>query len=62
MAKKRESKVKVGVTCQCQDPAVPRPPKLLRKTQCKDCGKIFQTNRPLNEKGVDRCLKCRTKR
>ena len=45
MVKKRESNIKVGITCKCQDAAVARPPSLLRKVQCKKCGIFFRTNR-----------------
>lgn len=66
MAKKRKikknNKIMVGVTCQCQEPAVARPPSILRKTQCKICGKIFQTNRDINNNALDLCFRCKTKR
>lgn len=65
MAKKRikkENKVMVGVTCQCQDSAVTKPPTLLRKTQCKVCGKIFKTNRDPNKNGQDICFNCKKSR
>lgn len=51
--KNRESKIKVGIKCQCQDRAVERPKPLLRQTRCKKCGKTFKTNRE-----VDICFKC----
>lgn len=61
MSKKRNSKIKVGVKCQCQDPAVARPPSRLRKVQCKKCGIFFTTNRDEAE-GYDLCFKCRSQR
>lgn len=66
MSKKRRigknSKIRVGVTCNCQKPALPRPPKLLRNAQCKVCGQIFKTNRDLSSDGADICFECRNKR
>nr|WP_054858299.1 hypothetical protein [Methanobacterium formicicum] len=41
MVKKRESNIKVGITCKCQDAAVARPPSLLRKVQCKKMWYFF---------------------
>ncbi|MBF4475102.1 MULTISPECIES: hypothetical protein [Methanobacterium] len=60
MVKKRESNIKVGITCKCQDAAVARPPSLLRKVQCKKCGIFFRTNRAKD--GPDLCFNCRTGR
>jgi formylmethanofuran dehydrogenase subunit E len=62
MAKKGKSKIKVGVSCQCQDPAVARPSSHLMKVQCKKCGLIFRTNRDRNSEGYDLCFKCMNKR
>jgi len=61
MSKKRKNKIKVGVKCQCQDPAVTRPPSRLRKVQCKKCGILFTTNRDKAE-DYDLCFKCRSKK
>lgn len=52
--KSKESKIMVGIKCQCQDRAVERPKPLLRQTMCKKCGKIFKTNRT-----EDVCFKCK---
>ncbi len=49
----KESKVMVGIKCQCQDRAVERPESLIRETFCKKCGKVFKTNRMVNI-----CFKC----
>ncbi|MBI5679327.1 MAG: hypothetical protein HZC47_00285 [Methanobacterium sp.] len=43
--KTRESKIMVGIRCQCQDRAVERAGSQLRQVMCKECGKIFKTNR-----------------
>jgi len=51
--KSKESKIMVGIRCQCQDRAVERPGPLIRKTFCKKCGKVFKTNRE-----VDICFDC----
>jgi len=51
--KNKESKIQVGIKCQCQDWAVERPGPLIRKTFCKKCGKVFKTNRD-----VDICFDC----
>lgn len=51
--KNKESKVMVGIKCQCKDRAVERPEPLLKQTRCKICGKIFKTNRM-----EDICFKC----
>lgn len=51
--KSRESKIKVGIKCQCQDRAVKRPEPLIRHTTCKKCGKRFKTN-----KKEDYCFNC----
>ncbi|EKF86863.1 hypothetical protein [Methanobacterium formicicum] len=56
---KRKSKIKLGVTCQCKKPAVPRSSSVLRKVQCKKCGIIFSTNRDENSDEGDICFKCR---
>ncbi|MCE5214205.1 MAG: hypothetical protein LLF83_05745 [Methanobacterium sp.] len=32
------------ITCQCQERAVKRPESILKKVQCRKCGKIFRTN------------------
>ncbi|HNR25870.1 MAG TPA: hypothetical protein PKI66_04040 [Methanobacteriaceae archaeon] len=52
--KKKRIRSHTPVTCQCQPPAVERPPSILRSVQCPDCGKFFRTNRQ-----VDHCFKCR---
>ncbi|MBI4814513.1 MAG: hypothetical protein HY802_09695 [Methanobacterium sp.] len=62
MSKKRKSRIKVGVTCQCQDPAVDRPTSHLTKVQCKKCGMIFRTNRDRDSESPDLCFKCRNRR
>ncbi|MBI5460152.1 hypothetical protein [Methanobacterium sp.] len=62
MSNKRKSKKKLGVKCQCQDPAVARPPSLLRKVQCKKCGMFFTTNRDDERNDSDICLNCRSRR
>jgi hypothetical protein len=54
--KNKESKVMVGIKCQCQDRAVKRPEPLIRKIVCEKCGKSFSTNRD-----VDVCFKCEKK-
>ncbi|MDI6724074.1 MAG: hypothetical protein QMD61_05455 [Methanobacterium sp.] len=51
--KDKESKVMVGIKCQCKDRAVKRPEPLIRKTVCKKCGKVYKTNRE-----VDICFDC----
>lgn len=65
MVKKRtikKNKVMVGVTCQCQEPAVARPPTHLRRTQCKVCGNVFKTNRESIPGKDDVCLNCKNKK
>lgn len=49
----KESKIMVGIKCQCQDRAVQRPGPLIRPVVCKKCGKVFKTNRE-----ADICFKC----
>ena len=45
MKKNKESKIMVGIRCQCQDKAVERAGSQLRQVMCRGCGKIFKTNR-----------------
>lgn len=51
--KDKESKVMVGIRCQCKDREVKRPETLIRKTFCEKCGKVYKTNRE-----VDICFDC----
>ncbi len=53
LKKSKESKIMVGIRCQCQDRAVERPGHLIRETFCKKCGKVLKTNRE-----VDICFEC----
>lgn len=46
--KSKESKIMVGIRCQCRDRAVERPGPLIRGTFCKKCAKVFKTNRKVN--------------
>ncbi|MEN6329158.1 MAG: hypothetical protein ABFC91_02580 [Methanobacteriaceae archaeon] len=51
--KKKKIRSQIAVTCQCQAPAVEKPPSILRRVQCIGCGKFFRTNRD-----VDICFSC----
>jgi hypothetical protein len=54
---KKKSKKMIGVTCQCEEPAVARPPSNLRRVSCSVCGKIFQT-----DGDKDLCFECERKK
>ncbi|HOI40795.1 MAG TPA: hypothetical protein PL168_08705 [Methanobacterium sp.] len=62
MKTKNNNKIMIGVSCQCQKPAISRPSSHLRKVQCQKCGKIFKTNRDLNHQGLYTCCKCRERK
>jgi hypothetical protein len=57
MARKKKSMKMVGVSCQCEEHAVARPPSKLHRISCSVCGKIFQTN-----KDKDLCFACEKKK
>lgn len=44
MNNKLEKKSYTPIKCKCEPRAVQRPPSLLRRVKCPDCGKIHLTN------------------